>query len=113
MEQDKTIEEAKKILALIKGTRVLKGTTKREEVLFQAEDLTLALADFIKYRIDAEQDYRRSIKLLQEEKELSFAAAENIAMTTDAYAIYKKTKLIYELGEEQIRILKIWSSSGY
>ena len=113
MDKDLTIEKSKELLGLIKGTKVLKDGRKREEVLFHAEDLTLALADYIKYRIDAEQEYRRLIRKLQEEKDLSFAAAENIAMTDELYAIYKKTKLIYELGEEQIRILKIWAGSGY
>jgi hypothetical protein len=111
--ESETVKKAKELLSLIKGTEILKENRKREEVLFHAEDLTLGLAEFIKYRIDAEQDYRRLIKTLQEEKELSFAAAENIAMTTNEYAVYKKTKLIYELGEEQIRILKIYASSGY
>ena len=111
--ENETIKKAKELLGLIKETGRLKDTKKREEVLFQAEDLTLALADFIKYRIDAEQDYRRLIRTLQEEKKLSFAAAENMAMIDELFAIYKKTKLIYHLAEEQVRILKIWAGSGY
>ena len=110
---DYTVTRAKELLNLVRQARELNRHQKREELGFLAEDIIFAQAEFIKDLVETEQNYRQRIRELMEQEKLSFAAAENKSMCEEVYALYKKVKKIYELSEEQIRLLKLMISNSY
>ena len=110
---DKTVEKAKELRDLIFKARDLMHGAKREELGFMAEDILVSQTEFLTYKINSETSYRQRIRQLEEEKDLSFSSAENLAKTEEVYAIYKKTDHLYDLASEQIRLLKILLTFGY
>jgi len=70
-----------------------------------AETINAALAYLTDALIRYEQAYRLTILKFQEKGD-SHAKAENKAKTLVEYQRYRKLSLIYERGEEQIKIIK-------
>lgn len=70
-----------------------------------AEELLAKRQYFNGWLVDAEVSYQRVIKKSREAG-LSVSAAENEGKSSDEYAIYKKSKLIYDDSLEQIMLIK-------
>ena len=111
MDTQEIIKRSKDLIALIQQNHGIHPT--RDQLEKQADDILYWISEFVKFKVEAEQAYRLRIRDLMEKEDLSFAAAENKAMTEEVYAIYKKVKHIFELGEEKIRLLKIMLSGAY
>ena len=90
---------------ILKSRAIIKTAKGKEDCLILAEDIIAANLNIGRHTILAEQEYEL-LKTMLIEGGKSAAAAESEAKTKPCYYQYKRTKQLYEMGEESIRILK-------
>lgn len=103
---EKTTETtAKRLLALIGETRDYNSPALPSKLLADASNIMGELVYLVGPLMDLETAYRDEVKLLME-SDISVAKAETMAKAGMNYKEWKKLQMVYELGEESIRLLK-------
>lgn len=100
-----TSDTAKFILAEVARAKHFAQSRQINEIFLSAETITSLLAFLVGPKLDAEKLYR----VLRQEfitNGASAAAAEAAAKATDEYFAWRKLEHVYELGHEQIMLLK-------
>lgn len=102
---DNTPEIAKDVLTAIARAKNYRSVTALDEIFFDAEAIVSSLAYLVGPKAELEQAYRLKIVTYMECGD-SHAKAEAKAKATDEYKNWKKVEAVYELGHEQIMLLK-------
>lgn len=100
---------AKRLLALIAETRDYNSPALPSKLLEDATNIMGELVYLVGPLMDLETAYRDEVKLLME-SDTSVAKAETMAKAGVNYKEWKKVQMVYELGEESIRLLKKFAS---
>ena len=79
------------------------------ELFEGAEGIISKLAWLVGPLLDAERDYRVRVQSYRKDGE-SVAGATAKAQCDDVYVNYKKIQYVYDLAEEQIKLIKRFSS---
>src|SRR5439155_1796877 len=96
-----------KLLEFVTKVKAVSTEPGNKQRLFDlAQDIFHTQAYFIGLMIDAEQAHEKRINELIEKDDLSKAAAESKAKSEEAYGLWKKSKLAYELAAEQAMLIK-------
>ena len=107
----RTIELSQKLIALIRKDH--KKFLKKEELEEIANEILHWQIEFVAYKIKSEQAFRARIREITLAEKVSFAAAENQAMTEEVYYTHKRVKYINEISEEKVKVLKLMIGSSY
>lgn len=99
------LREAIAVRDTIARARTYRTITQADDLFFDAEALISSLAYLTGPKAELEQTYRKKVVHYISTGE-SVAKAEALAKASDEYKWYKKIEAIYQLGEEQIKILK-------
>jgi len=99
------LDDAKAIRDIIGKARSYRGTPDLNELFLDAETIIGSLAYLIGPKIELEAAYRAKVVEYMEAGD-SHAKAEAKARASDAYKNWKKVESIYELGHEQVMLLK-------
>ena len=99
------IETAKLVLGEVARAKQFTETKQIGEIFLSAETIISGLAYLLSAKVEAEQAYRIKRQLHINEG-MSAAAAEAHAKATDEYAHWQKLEGVYELGVQQIQLLK-------
>ena len=106
MEKTELEKDVSNLTSLILQSRdIIKTAKGKEECLILAEDIIAANLNIGRHFILAEQEYELLKTFLIAEGK-SAAASESEAKTKPCYYNFKRTRQLYEMGEESIRILK-------
>jgi hypothetical protein len=98
-------ETAKVVLGEVARAKQFTETQQIGEVFLSAETIVSGLAYLLSAKIEAEQAYRiKRVKYINDG--LSAAAAEAHAKASDEYVAWQKLEGVYNLGQEQIMLLK-------
>lgn len=90
---------------MIGQARQIHDTTDFNSVFITAENIIGTLAYLISPLTHLEQKYRNKVVYFMEEGD-STAKAEAKARASDEYVEYKKYDMLYNLGHEQVLLLK-------
>lgn len=104
--------EAKIILATIQEARLYSQPYDASQLFFIAEDLSAKLALFIDPLFDAETRYRQKVQEYIVEG-MSVAGAEAKAKAGPEYQLYRKLTYVYNLADEQIKLIKKFADKLY
>jgi len=99
------LEEAKAIRDVIGKARDYRGVHDFHELFLDAETIIGSLAYLIGPKIELEAAYRKKVVEYMEAGD-SHAKAEAKAKALDEYKNWKKVESIYDLGHEQVMLLK-------
>lgn len=83
----------------------LSTTTDIHSVFMSVETIIGIMAYLISPLVVMESKFNTLVKQLESEGK-SHASAETVAKTSEEYAEWKKVRLLYELGNEQVKVLK-------
>src|SRR5436190_11278482 len=98
-------ETAKLILGEVARAKYFSETQQIGEIFLSAETIISGLAYLLSAKLEAEQAYR--IKRQSHINEgMTAAAAEAHAKATNEYIRWRKLEGVYDLGEQQIQLLK-------
>src|SRR5437588_11724523 len=98
-------ETAKVVLSEIASAKHFTQTQQIGEIFLSAETIISGLAYLLSAKLEAEQAYR--IKRQSHINEgMTAAAAEAHAKATNEYIRWRKLEGVYDLGEQQIQLLK-------
>ncbi len=99
------IETAKVVLGEVSRAKQFTETKQIGEIFLSAETIISGLAYLLGAKLDAEQAYRikRQSHIVDG---MTAAAAEVSAKATDEYILWRKLEEVYELGIQQIQLLK-------
>jgi hypothetical protein len=98
-------ETAKIVLAEVARAKQFTQTRQIGEIFLSAETIVSGLAYLLSPMLEAEQAYR--IKRQSHiNDEMTAAAAEAHAKASDEYKYWRKLEGVYDLGEQQIQLLK-------
>jgi hypothetical protein len=99
------IETAKVVLGEVARAKQFTETQQIGEVFLSAETIVSGLAYILGAKVEAEQAYRmKRVKFFNDG--MSAAAAETFAKASDEYAQWQKLEGVYDLGVQQIQLLK-------
>jgi hypothetical protein len=98
-------ETAKIVLKEIARAKQFSETKQIGEVFLSAETIVSGLAYLLGAKLDAEQAYRIKRQAFIEGG-MTAAAAEASAKATDQYIFWRKLEEVYDLGVQQIQLLK-------
>lgn len=102
-------DDTKKIIQLllqeISAAKEYSKSPEPHDLFISAETIISSLAYLIGPLMDAETAYRQKIKKYVEEGD-SNAKAESRAMAEEEYKNWRKIKMVYELSEEQVKLIK-------
>jgi hypothetical protein len=98
-------QTAKIVLTEVARAKGFSETQQLNEIFLSSETIISGLAYLLSPRLEAEQAYRKLITA-GIDGGMSAAAAEAKAKASDEYVQWKKLEGVYELGQEQINILK-------
>ena len=99
------LKTAKVILGEIARAKQFTETKQVGEIFLSAETIVSGLAYLLGARLDAEQAYRIKRQAFIADG-MTAAAAEAAAKATDQYIHWRKLEEVYELGVQQIQLLK-------
>ncbi|MGY3406077.1 hypothetical protein ACVWZV_002190 [Bradyrhizobium sp. GM5.1] len=98
-------ETAKVVLKEVGRAKMFYSSRQMNEIFLSAETIVSGLAHLLSAKLDAEQQYR--IKRQGNIQDgMTAAAAEAHAKATDEYIYWRKLEGVYDLGEQQIQLLK-------
>lgn len=98
-------ETAKVVLSEVARAKQFTETRQIGEIFLSAETIVSGLAYLLGAMLEAEQAYRiRRMKFINDG--MSAAAAEAHAKATDEYTLWRKLEAVYDLGQQQIQLLK-------
>lgn len=103
-------DTAKLALNEIARARKYSENPTPHELFISSETLVSCLASLLGPLMDAETQYRQKVKLYISDSDMSNAKAEVFAKADEEYKSWQKLKLVYELAEQQIMIVKKFSS---
>lgn len=106
---EKVTASAKKLLSLIGTTRDYSNPRAFIELGGACDEIMREMVYLVGPLMDAETAYRDEIRLLME-SDVSVAKAEAMAKAGVNYNEWQKLKLVYELAEQQIMLLKKFGS---
>jgi hypothetical protein len=99
------IETAKVVLGEVARAKQFTETRQIGEIFLSAETIISGLAYLLAAKVEAEQDYRiKRMKFINDG--MTAAAAESHAKASDEYVQWRKLEGVYDLGEQQIQLLK-------
>lgn len=100
-----TKELAQFVLAEIANARKYSQNPAPHDLFLSSETIVSSLASLIGPLLDLETAYRQKIKeyMLQD---MSNAKAETMAKADNEYKNWQKLKMVYELAQEQIMLIK-------
>lgn len=103
-----TIETCKFIIELVRETKQYTQNTSMIDLFRISTEISAHLSFLIGSLADLEMAYRQKVTEFMEAGD-SNAKAEAKAKATEEYKHWRKVKLTYDLGEEQIKLLKKFS----
>jgi hypothetical protein len=99
------IETAKVVLGEVARAKQFTESQQIGEVFLSAETIVSGLAYLLGAKVEAEQQYRiKRLKCINDG--MSAAAAEAHAKASDEYVKWQKLEGVYDLGVQQIQLLK-------
>lgn len=108
--EPKTLETAKIILKEVDNAKRFVINSKMSELFLSSEVLMSAMASLLGPVVDLESAYRKKMKQyilsLEENKPMSLAKAELLAKADDEYKNWQKIKMVYDLAQEQVMVIK-------
>ncbi len=96
---------ALELRAMIGKARTISDTTDFNEVFTSAENIIGTLSYLISPLVELERAYRMKVVEYMNSDD-SAAKAEAKGRATEEYATFKKLQMLYDLGSEQIKLLK-------
>jgi|ERR1051326_216373 hypothetical protein len=98
-------ETAKLVLTEVARAKQFTQTGQLNEIFLSAESIVSGLAYLLSPMLDAEQAYRK-LRQGYINDGMTAAAAEAHAKASDEYKFWRKLEGVYDLGEQQINLLK-------